>query len=175
MKRQHFQILLVLAIAALAIGCGGGAAANSNAGTAAKPVASPAATGDDDKKGLDEDQTDAINEFVESNYPGWTLQGMSGSDDPNCSDNVPCYLHLTQKDQNEVVPVILREFQKKDGSTYWFVYKATPVDLGKARIDQLKDSIRSDVFANLTQEQCEPLFYGRPANAPIPKDPDTDD
>ncbi len=87
----------------------------------------------------------AVADFIAKNFKGWTLNGTNtefgicGEDDDD-----PCYLHLVKGSGAKVVPVMIREFEKSDKSTYWLVYEAHSVDIARAKIARGKEIAREE-------------------------------
>ncbi len=91
----------------------------------------------------------AIDEFINKNYNGYKLQGMSYVECGQYSS--PCDLHLIKGQQQKVVTVIAKEFYRANGNVYWLVYEQRPIDLSQQKIDEIKDN----VLENLTSDECQ--------------------
>jgi len=146
---------------------------SNNTAKPSKASPTPTPTEEQKKEAADRNETEkqnAINDYVAKNHKGWTLSGTSNgaptdssgepfgdSDDSKCIADTPCYLHLIQKDKNKVVPVVLRQFKKDDGKTYWFVYDANPVDLAQLRLKLIKDKEHDKTLSKLTIDDCQPV------------------
>ena len=157
MKNKEIIFIVVFIITVFSLACDN---ASSNTNTKASPTPTP--TEEQKKEEADRiegEKLKAIGDYVTKSHKGWVLSGLSGGpDDAKCAVDVPCYLHLIQKDQNKVVAVVLRQFQKADGTTYWFVYAATPVDLARTRISQIKEKEHEETLSNLTIDDCQTVI-----------------
>lgn len=96
---------------------------------------------------------EAISKFLKTNYPNWKLEGTAG-DLATCSMglNDICNLHLSNNGQNKIVPVLIKKFTNQKQEEYFLVYEARPVDLGKAKLDRIRETEREDVLENLTSD-----------------------
>ena len=66
----------------------------------------------------------AINNFVQSSFPGWTVKGIV--DDSNCAEPMTgCHLNITNQMESKVVTVSSDKFKKADGNYYWVVFEDT--------------------------------------------------
>lgn len=142
-----------------AFGCSE-ASKNSNGKVSPTPTPTPTEEETAAKaKKTSEEKLKATVEFVAKTESGWTLSGISGGNgEAECLVDVPCHLHLTQKDKNKVVVVVLRQFQRTDGSTYWLVYPASSIDLLATKIEEIKDVEREETLSELTIEDCQPIM-----------------
>lgn len=104
----------------------------------------------------------AITAFLTEHHKGWVLTGISDDATGDLSS-----LHLTKGKQTKVVVVVIRLFNHPDGSTYWYVYEAKPIDIAQAKNVNLKATAaeaatliaREETLENLTTEDCEDLMY----------------
>jgi hypothetical protein len=154
---------LTLSICLFVTGCGSPAnntsvpVANNPVPAAGKPSPTPKIT-DEARKAAEAvvaaEKDKAFQDFVSRQHKGWTLQGF-GTEVGECDENDLCDLHLVSGPRTKVVPVILRQFTKPDGTTYWFVFEARSIDLLKDRVDAIFQNGQDSALENLTFDNCE--------------------
>jgi hypothetical protein len=98
----------------------------------------------DERKAKEEQDKQARNksiaDFVATNYKGFEIKGTAGGgENEACGDGELCELHLVKGDENKVITVVVKKFQQNDGTSYWFVYEPTKLDLSQLRINALKE------------------------------------
>ena len=133
---------------------------NANVARNANSVASPSPEPtlsekekEKERQNIKNSQLQAINSYIDTNYKGWKLNGVSGDGySPDCDQNDPCDLHLVSSTKSKVVTVILKQFYKPDGKSYWFVREAQTFDLSEAKIKELKESAKQEGFDELTAD-----------------------
>ena len=101
------------------------------------------------------ERSNAVDAYIAKNHVGWKLEGVSGELVGGCEPGTPCDLHLTRAGQSKVVSVVLKRFQKTDGTAYWLVFDSRTIDLAKARIEAIKDEERAEVLDNLSADDCQ--------------------
>ncbi len=139
-------------------GCGS-PAINSNAASiaAASPSPTPTVTNEERKVAEDDlaaEKDKAIQTFISREFNGWTMEGL-GTEFGECGAGDICDLHLVSGARTKVVPVILRQFTKPDGTTYWLVFEARQIDLLKSRVEAMVQRGEDAVLENLTFDNCE--------------------
>jgi hypothetical protein len=106
------------------------------------------------KQKTTDERENAISTFITQNYKGWNLEGIQGvnGDCDEDSPEIPCDLHLKKDNQNKVVTVFIKEFTKTDGTTYWFVYEARPLDLSRLKLEKIKEGAGESAIENYKEE-----------------------
>lgn len=165
---KPFLALAIVTFCTLLLGCSSPSAVNANNAAAKDAKPSPTTSKeekDKEDKAYEErvasEQKKALSDFVQTHYRSWTLVGKeSGTAD--CDVGAPCDLHLVNGSRTQVVSVIIRQFEKENGDTYWLVFEARPLDLAMARIEEIKsveqDATRERVLATLKFEDCETVI-----------------
>jgi len=107
------------------------------------------------KQKTTDERENAIGTFLAENYKGWNLEGIKGvnGDCDEDNSNEPCDLHLKKDNQNKVVAVFVKEFTKTDGTTYWLVYEARPLDLSRLKLEKIKEVAGESAIENFKEEQ----------------------
>ncbi|MGQ0541464.1 MAG: hypothetical protein ACT4O9_06395 [Blastocatellia bacterium] len=158
------RIGIAIIIAAAHIACSS-VASNSSKTTSNTSVGNSAISEEEKDKEAKEreakvriEQKKALSEFIQKNYKGWTHSGTEAGT-ASCDIGSPCDLHLTNGTQTKILSVVLKQFEKDDGTTYWLVFEARSVDLALTQIEQIKskeqDATREYVLANLDYSDCE--------------------
>ncbi len=143
------KLLTIILFVVFISACDANPALNTQNTVVVKPT--PAATiskeetAKRDKADSDEREK-AINDFVAKNYKGWKVEGIATEYfDGQCEEDSPCDLHLINGSQNKVTTVILKQFHKTDGTSYWFVREARQIDLAKLKIEAIKRNYRDNL------------------------------
>lgn len=139
-------LLLIVAVFGVA-GCESGASTKTSVPSPSPPPNSAAIR-----------QEAAINAFLLKNYPGWEMQGTAPSVSTDCDVTDPCSVHITKNNETKILVLIVKEFIRPDGTTYWLAFEAKPVDLAKVKLDKIKEITRE-------QERQETLDASERADA----------
>jgi len=132
---------------------------NVNANANAKPPPSVEKTVPDASTA----QNEAIAAFVQRSHKGWSLAGIGPSFEAcRFDESSPCDLHLVKGEQLKVVSIMMRQFSKADGSTYWLVFESRPLDISAWKRERLVEQTRQEAegktLQDLTFEDCEGVF-----------------
>ncbi len=155
---KPFTFPVIFAVMALMLACSLSSSDNGNNNKiTAKPSPKPSLSSEEllEKNSKDEsEQAKAFNDFVDKNYKGWVVQGISNGNAAKCDENLPCDLYLTKGKQSKVVAVILKQFYRADGSAFWAVFAARSIDLALAKIADIKERQEQATLENLDSDQC---------------------
>jgi hypothetical protein len=139
---------------------------NSNSNASGKstktPKASPTPTPTDEERELARQKSKegaraALEEYVSLNHPGWEVVGIAEMDS-ECVAGAICYVDIRKDNKSKVIAIVMREFYKQDGTTYWSVSTATQLDLLSGRLESLREAEKESVLAELTFSDCEEVF-----------------
>lgn len=128
-----------------------------NAATASPSPLPNKTTVEDEAKRDREARSAAINAYIASKHPGWIFGGFEVLAD-GCGTGTPCDIHLTKGKQNKVVAIIVKTFERADGSTYTIAFDARELDLNSQKNERLKEETREQVLANLDYEACQEVI-----------------
>lgn len=94
-------------------------------------------------------------------FKGWTLQATSGRYGETCEAAEPCDVYLVKGRESKVVAVVVKEFHRANGTSFWAAFPARSIDLALAKLDEIKaaerDAERDDILANLDWDQCQDI------------------
>lgn len=162
MLRSNIFFISVFFFSFCLTGCAGDPM-GAYTGNANSTAASPTPSEDEQKKISDArnaERIKALDEFIVATYPGWRIEGMSDSV-LDC-DLEPCDVKITKGKKNKVLSILIREFRRSDGTSFWSAFEARWIDMASAKIRAIKsvqaDQTRESVLANLEWDDCEGVF-----------------
>ncbi|HQU86462.1 MAG TPA: hypothetical protein PKY59_25250, partial [Pyrinomonadaceae bacterium] len=159
-QKSRIFLIIILAASLLFTACDGN---NANTNTNANASNTDKAANTNTSKSKEEIERDAekekaqideaVSKFLKTSYSNWKLEGTAG-DLSTCSMGLGeiCELHISKNGQNKVVPVLIKKFTNQKQEEYYLVYEARPVDLGKAKLDRIRETEREETLGNLTSD-----------------------
>jgi hypothetical protein len=142
--KLHILILSTL----LMVGCGG-STSESNANYNRPPRAN-SATNKDDNSHVDKEREarvrQKVEEFVATNYAGWTLKGTENL------GKSPLDLHIVKGAEEKVIKVNYKEFNDLNGQPYIVVTKIAQNDLTE---ENLENKQTPKTTPSVTEQETE--------------------
>ena len=143
--------------------CSSSLNSNSNVNSVTNsPAKSPTPNKEEETAKFELDQKskeEAINSFFAKQFKGWVVEGRSEESLTNCEEGSTCEILLSKGTQRKVVSFIVRKFYKADGTSFWFVYEPTRIEIASLRLsateEAIKEEAKKETIENLTFDDCE--------------------
>lgn len=156
-------VIFVLAVALILPACSGnksatGANSNARAGTPTPSKADEEKKQKEDEDKVRLDQKNALSEFIAKNYRGWKIAGTQSGFDGCGGTDSPCDVHISNGESFKVISLMIRQFERTDGTVYWLVFETRPIDRLTSKINAIRDSEKETVLASLSVSDCQQVI-----------------